>query len=204
MDLRRTSVRLTGFVQDTPSLSYFDDRQCALCLGLTMRVVRELWRRLRGWWLLSAAAAVTALLSWLGQAYPGAYVGAAVAVGVAVVAVVAERGRRELDERAKAKKGSRPYVERVDGIRDPIRLGVHPAAAAKTPEGGTDRTPRFVDRDRLPDVCDALDAGGFVLVVGDSMAGTSSTCVTAWRGNSARSPVGPGSPIGPSKSRVGW
>lgn len=146
-----------------------------------MRVVRELWRRVRGWWLLTAAAAVTAVLSWVGQAYTGVVAAVAVAVGGAVVAVVAERGRRELAERAKSEKGQRLYVSRVDRILDPVRVGVHPAAAAETADGRMNRTPPFVDRDRLPELRAALDAGGFVLVVGDSAAGKSRLAFEAMR-----------------------
>lgn len=57
-------------------------------------------------------------------------------------------------------------VTRVSKLTDPIRLGVHPAAVLE----GT-RVPPFVQRDRLPDLENALATDGFVLVVGDSTAG---------------------------------
>ena len=81
-----------------------------------MRAVRELWHRVRGWWLLTAAAAVTALLSAVGQVFTGAAAAVAVAAISAVVAVFAERGRRDLAERANDKKGQRLYVSRVDRL----------------------------------------------------------------------------------------
>lgn len=146
-----------------------------------MRVVQELWRRVRGWWMLTAAAAVTAVLSAVGRIYTGVVAAAAVAAGGAVVAVVAERGRLQLAERAKAEKVQRLYVSRVDRILDPVRLGVHPAAAAEDADGRMNRTPPFVERDRLPELRAALEAGGFVLVVGDSTAGKTRLAFEAMR-----------------------
>lgn len=74
--------------------------------------------------------------------------------------------------RHRASGGSAPLsVTRVDKIDDPIRLGVHPSAAVVDAYGRTDRVPAFVERDRAADVRDALRAGGFVLLVGDSTAG---------------------------------
>lgn len=128
-----------------------------------MRSVWRWWRRLRGWWLLSAAAVVTAVLSAVGQLYPGIVVAVAVAVGGVVAGVVSDRGRAHLTARTVP---AGLHIGRVDGLTDPIRLRVHRAASV---DG--DPVPPFVERDRLPELVEALRAGGFILVVGDSTAG---------------------------------
>lgn len=137
-------------------------------------------RMVRGWWLVTAAAVITAVSTALGKIYTGAMVAGAVAAVGAVVAVVAERGRAQITERA-ANRAKRVYVERVDRIDDPIRLGVHPAAWLKHADGHADQVPPFVARDRVPDVEEALRLGGFVLVVGDSTAGKSRLAYEAIR-----------------------
>jgi len=148
-----------------------------------MRVVRSWWRQLRGWWLLTVAAGGTAVLSAAGRVYPGLVAAVVVGVGSAVAAVLAERGRAHLADRTKAAPGSRSglYVARVSGIDDPIRLGVHPATAVEHGDGRVDRTPVFVERDRMTDLKAALTAGGFVLVVGDSTAGKTRLAYEAMR-----------------------
>jgi hypothetical protein len=148
-----------------------------------MRVLRGWWRRLRGWWLLTVAAAVTAVLSAVGWVYTGLVAAVAVGVGGAVAAVLTERGRAHLADRAKAAAGSRSglYVAPVGEIEDPIRLGTHPAAAVEGEDGRIDRTPAFVERDQMADVKAALTAGGFVLMVGDSTAGKTRLAYEAMR-----------------------
>ncbi|CAM3539752.1 tetratricopeptide repeat protein [Kibdelosporangium persicum] len=133
-------------------------------------------RIVRGWWLVAGAALITAVLTWLGKIYTGAVVAGAVAAGGAIVAVIAERGRAHIAERANRKPGSL-YVSRVNRITDPIRLGVHPAARIN----GSDQVPPFVRRDRMPELEAALRTGGFVLVVGDSTAGKTRLAFEAMR-----------------------
>ena len=148
-----------------------------------MRVLRGWWRRFRGWWLLTVAAAVSAVLSAVGWVYTGLVAAVAVGVGGAVAAVLAERGRAHLADRAKAAAGSRSglYVAPVGEIEDPVRLGTHPAARVKGEDGRINRTPAFVERDRMADVKAALTAGGFVLMVGDSTAGKTRLAYEAMR-----------------------
>jgi hypothetical protein len=147
-----------------------------------MRVVRGWWPRSRGWWLVAVAAGGTAMLSAAGRVHAGVVVAVAVGTGSAVAAVLAERGRAHLADRAKT-MGSRSglYVARVRGIEDPLRLGVHPAAAVEHGDGRVDRTPAFVERDKMAEVTAALTAGGLVLVVGDSTAGKSRLAYEAMR-----------------------
>jgi eukaryotic-like serine/threonine-protein kinase len=135
--------------------------------------VRRLWRRLRGWWLLTAAAVATAVLSAVGQLFPGIVAGIAVAIGGVVAGVVSDRGRAQLTVRS-APAGV--LVTRVDRLTDPLRLRVHRAASV---DG--DRVPPFVARDRLPELVTALREGGFVLVVGDSTAGKTRLAFEAMR-----------------------
>ncbi|RSM37933.1 hypothetical protein DMA12_34825 [Amycolatopsis balhimycina DSM 5908] len=130
--------------------------------------------------MVTAAAMITAALTAVGKIYTGAIVAGVVAAAGAVVAVIAERGKTHIAERA-ASRSKKLYVERVDRISDPIRLGVHPAAWLKHADGHADQVPPFVARDRMPDVEAALKAGGFVLVVGDSTAGKSRLAYEAMR-----------------------
>jgi hypothetical protein len=137
-------------------------------------------RVVRGWWLVTGAAVITAALTAVGKIYTGAVVAGVVAAAGAIVAVIAERGRAHLADRA-ASRLKKLYVERVDRISDPIRLGVHPAAWLEHADGHADQVPPFMTRDRMPDVEAALKAGGFVLIVGDSTAGKSRLAYEAMR-----------------------
>jgi hypothetical protein len=123
--------------------------------------------------LLTVAAVATAVLSVVGQLFPGIFVAIAVAVGGVAAGLVSDRGRAHLAARS-TPSGVR--VTRVDRLTDPIGLRVHRAASV---DG--DQVPPFVVRDRLPDVVAALRAGGFVLVVGDSTAGKSRLAFEAMR-----------------------
>ncbi|RKT69506.1 hypothetical protein DFJ66_2736 [Saccharothrix variisporea] len=67
-------------------------------------------------------------------------------------------------------------IARVRDLNDPVAVGVHRAApSSRSP------LPPFVPRDRFPDVRDALQAGGFVLIVGDSTAGKTRLAYEAMR-----------------------
>jgi tetratricopeptide repeat protein len=138
-----------------------------------VRTLRRWWHRLRGWWLLTAAAAASATFAAIGRVYPGVALAVAVAIGGMIASVVSERGRARL---AAARASAGAYIERVDRLDDPLKLRVHRAAML---DGS--QVPPFVARDRLPDVCAALDRGGFVLIVGDSTAGKSRLAYEAMR-----------------------
>jgi hypothetical protein len=148
-----------------------------------MRVLRVWWRRIHGWWLVSVAAAASAAMAAVARAYPGLAAAILVAVGGAVAAAISERGRGRLADEATGRARSRTHVyrSRIGRIRDPIRLGVHPAATVQTADGRVDRVPLFVPRDCLPELVAALTAGGFVLVVGDSTAGKTRLAYEAMR-----------------------
>ena len=147
-----------------------------------MRALRMWWRRIRGWWLLAAAAAVTASLAAIGHVYTGLAAAVLVAVAGAVAAVVSERGRSALADPVQGGlTAGQVYVRRVEQISDPIALGVHRAAELPTADGRIDRVPPFVERDRWPEMTAALVAGGFVLVVGDSTAGKTRLAYEAMR-----------------------
>ena len=75
----------------------------------------------------------------------------------------------------------RVFVARADRIVDPIRLGVHPAAAVGAGDGSQNRTPPFVEREVLDDLCAAMTGERFVLVVGDSTAGKTRLAFEAMR-----------------------
>jgi hypothetical protein len=88
--------------------------------------------------LVTAAAVTTAALAAVGKVCTGAVVAGVVVAAGAIAAVVAERGRTHIAERA-ANRSKRLYVERADRANDPIRLGVHPAAWLTRPDGHADR-----------------------------------------------------------------
>lgn len=67
------------------------------------------------------------------------------------------------------------HIARVCRLNDPIAMGVHKAAP------GESSVPPFVPRDRTPELEQALLAGGFVLVVGDSTAGKTRLAYEAMR-----------------------
>jgi eukaryotic-like serine/threonine-protein kinase len=138
-----------------------------------MRFLRRWWHRLRGWWVLAVAAAAAAVLSGVAQVYPSMAAATLVAVGLAVAGVLSERARAQLAARPSS---TGLLVTRVDRLTDPLRLGVHRAAAL---DG--DQVPPFVARDLLPEMVDALGKGGFVLVVGDSTAGKTRLAYEAMR-----------------------
>src|SRR2546421_11208498 len=107
------------------------------------RALRYWWQRLRGWWLLAVAAAAGAVLASVSHRFGGVAAAAFVAVGSAVAAVLAERGRAHLD--AGMPPGPAPWVRRVDRAADPVRLGVH---RARVVAGGAEvRVPPYVEAD---------------------------------------------------------
>jgi eukaryotic-like serine/threonine-protein kinase len=151
--------------------------------GFAMRAWRMLWRRIRGWWLVMMAAAAVAALAAIGRVHTGVWAAVMVAVGSAIAAVISERGRSHLADQAKGDAKDRTPVDltTVAQLPDPIKLGVHPAAEEKTPEGHIDQVPPFIERDQLAGMEQALLAGGFVLVVGDSTAGKTRLAYEAMR-----------------------
>jgi len=110
-----------------------------------------LWRRFRGWWLLTVAAAAAAALAAVGRVYTGVWAAVMVAVGGTIVAAISERGHSHLTGQAKSGSKARAQVYRtqVAQASDPIRLGVHPAAAVKTAHGRIDQVPPFGACQRL-------------------------------------------------------
>jgi eukaryotic-like serine/threonine-protein kinase len=152
-----------------------------------VRLLRRWWHRLRGWWVLAATAAAAAVLSAMAQVYASMTAAAVFAVGLAVVGVVSDRARAQVANRPPS---AGLLVSRVDKLTDPLRLGVHRAAAL---DG--DQVPPFVPRDLFPHLTEALRKGGFVLVVGDSTAGKTRLAYEAVRASLPRHvcvvPTGP-------------
>ncbi|MEV5850119.1 tetratricopeptide repeat protein [Streptomyces sp. NPDC051985] len=137
-----------------------------------------------GWWLLVAVAVGVSTLSWVPRLLPGVVGGAVVAVGVALGAVLTQRGqhlveagaRQTADARRQLLVDDRGRMPRVKEVEDLVGIGVHPAAptadAAPSASAMT-RVPPFVRRDRSADIEQALRTRRFVLVVGESTAGKS-------------------------------
>ncbi|KAA2265092.1 tetratricopeptide repeat protein [Solihabitans fulvus] len=122
---------------------------------------------------------------------------AASAVGaglaVAVFGVTSERAKALLNKRAEQREtlprhvlaaGASGRPRRVRELDDPIALGVHPAEAiTRAVDGRTvvDRVPPYVPRDDQHRLRELADAGGFVLLVGDSTAGKTRAAYEAMR-----------------------
>ncbi|XVQ09202.1 tetratricopeptide repeat protein [Spirillospora sp. CA-255316] len=146
-------------------------------------VLRRDRRRVHGWWLLMAAAAIGAVASLAAASLPALAGSALVAVAGGFAGVLAVRAERSIERNAPVKpsrelQGRPPRVRDLD---DPLAVGVHPALSQTTEAGTVDRCPPFVRRDRSGDVEAALRRGGFVLVVGESTAGKTRAAYEAMR-----------------------
>ncbi|WP_151476398.1 tetratricopeptide repeat protein [Streptomyces albicerus] len=122
---------------------------------------------------LLSAVARPVLVAFLGT--PGAAVagpaGAAAASGGQALDRVAARQQALPGLLRLSRRGRVPTVA---DARDPVWLGVHPAAPNGGGTAGLGRVPAFIDRDMMPQVEAALSAGeGVVLLVGESTAGKS-------------------------------
>lgn len=107
--------------------------------------------------------------------------GAVTGVVTAVLGVFGARGRALVDRSAEVKKALRDQVLggrsiRVAELDDPVLLGAHPAAS-----DGAGQVPAYVARDVDDRVDDALRAGGFVLLSGESTAGKTRVAYEAVR-----------------------
>jgi hypothetical protein len=99
--------------------------------------------------------------------------GAVVGVVTAMAGVVGARGRSLLDRRFERRAALPDEViggrlARVREVTDPVMLGVHPAAA-----DDTGHVPPYIGRDFDHSLDQAIRAGGFVLLTGESTAGKS-------------------------------
>src|SRR5262245_12912776 len=139
-------------------------------------------RRATGWLLLAGVAVVGAVVGVLaGYLLGDRIAGAVTGVVLAVLGVFGARGRALVDRGAEVRTalpdqvlGGRP--QRVRDLRDPVLLGVHPAARD---DGG--QVPAYVVRDVDDQVDAAVRAGGFVLLSGESTAGKTRVAYEAMR-----------------------
>jgi tetratricopeptide (TPR) repeat protein len=127
------------------------------------------------------------------NAWALAAVTAGTAVIIAVAAVWQERYKQAVhrsDEQALKIEGGclvlpTGALPTVGQVTNPIRLGVHPAAAANPPaqpdQLAAERVPVYVPRDIDDQLREYLARGGFVLLVGDSTAGKSRAAYEAMR-----------------------
>lgn len=129
-------------------------------------------RRVRGWLLLVGVAVLGAVVGVLAGVLLGDRIaGAVTGVVLAVLGVFGARGRALVDHGAEVRTalpdqvlGGRPH--KVRELPDPVLLGVHPAARDERGQ-----VPAYVTRDVDDRVDDAVRAGGFVLLTGESTAG---------------------------------
>lgn len=145
------------------------------------------WHRARGWVLLAGAT-----LSGAGCGVAAGYLlsdrvaGAVIGVATAMTGVVAARGKALLETRA-GRRAALPTallggrLVRVGDLTNPILLGVHPAA-----DEGSGSVPPYIWRDFEHALDQAVQAGGFVLLSGESAAGKSRAAYEAIRRNLPR------------------
>ncbi len=123
-------------------------------------LVREGRRRLVGYGLVLVAAMLAGAAAALTKVgIPAAWASGMSSLVAAIAGVVTVRGTSALGE-AKHGRWSLPELIRldsvgrlplVDDLDDPVRLGVHPAAAAER-RGVMTRAPAFISRDVMPQV----------------------------------------------------
>lgn len=139
-------------------------------------------RRTKGWLLLVGVAVAAAVVGVVaGYLLAGEVAGALTGVVAAVLAVFGARGRTLVDRGAEVRAALPDQVlgggpRRVRELDDPVLLGVHPSARD---EAG--QVPAYVARDVDGRVADALLAGGFVLLSGESAAGKTRVAYEAVR-----------------------
>lgn len=139
-------------------------------------------RRSKGWLLLVGVAVLGAVVGILaGYLLDDRLAGAVAGVVTAVLGVFGARGQALVDRGAEVRTalpdqviGGRP--RRVRDLADPVPLGVHPAA-----RDDAGQVPAYVGRDADDRVDEALRAGGFVLLSGESAAGKTRVAYEAMR-----------------------
>lgn len=132
--------------------------------------------------MLLVAAVVGAAFGVLaGLLFDNRLAGAVTGVATGVLGVLGARGKALVDRVAEVRAavpdqvlGGRP--RRVRDLDDPVLFGVHPAA-----HDGAGQVPAYVRRDVDDRVDDALRAGGFVLLSGESTAGKTRVAYEAVR-----------------------
>jgi len=139
---------------------------------------------------LALLAATPVTLAAAGIKDPRALGGATglAAIAVAVGAVWQDRYKRQAQQRderlSKIELLLDGRLPKVRDISNPVQLGVHPARAAEAHSGRPtveEDVPDYVPRDIDDDLHRRLEAGGFVLLVGDSTAGKSRAGFEAMR-----------------------
>jgi eukaryotic-like serine/threonine-protein kinase len=139
--------------------------------------VRVVMSATSGWVFITAAVLATVAGALARVWLPGAFASGAGAAVALAAGVWAARGTSALqagDEQHRAlaggvwlmRSGRLPLVRE---LRDPVLLGVHPAAEIS----GRDRNPAFVPRDVSGRLAGLLRRDRFVLLVGESTAGKS-------------------------------
>ncbi|GAA0729761.1 hypothetical protein GCM10010199_44320 [Dactylosporangium roseum] len=126
---------------------------------------------------------------------PAAVASIAGAVLAAIGGVIAARSSAALDRRTAEVRAvtAHAWVDNggrfplVRDVTDPVHIGVHPAASAAGAAGSApavptgNSVPPFVPRDAMRTLCESLEQGGFVLVLGESTAGKSRLAFEAMR-----------------------
>lgn len=139
-------------------------------------------RRVKGWLLLAGVAVLGAAAGILaGYLLDDRLAGAVTGVVTVVLGVFGARGRALVDRGSEVRNalpdqvlGGRP--RKVSELTDPVLLGVHPAA-----RDSAGQVPAYVGRDVDDRVDEALRAGGFVLLTGESTAGKTRVAYEAVR-----------------------
>ncbi len=139
-------------------------------------------RRTKGWLLVAGVAVVGGAVGVLaGFMFGDRLAGAVTGVVLVVLGVFGARGRVLVDRGAEVRTALPDQVlggrlQRVRELRDPVLLGAHPAAW-----DGSGQVPTYVARDVDDRVDEAVRAGGFVLLSGESTAGKTRVAYEAMR-----------------------
>jgi hypothetical protein len=140
-------------------------------------MLRRAWRRSRGWWLLTVAAAVSAVVGLIAPSLPVLTGSLLIGVIGGLAGVVMVRAQRAID-RSESTPGIARQLRRVRELHDPVSAGIHPALP---PAAGEQVVPPFVDRDQSAALAGLLGINRFVLIVGESTAGKSRMAHEAMR-----------------------
>jgi hypothetical protein len=140
-----------------------------------------MWHRVRGWWLLVAGTAVTAVVAVVTRSLPAMVGAVVVALVTGLAGVLVKRGSEELDEARRTDLEMREKLHSHRRGEPPLVRDVTDLESAGVHRSGGTGVVGFVRRDCSDALEAALRDHRFVLVVGESTAGKSRAALEALR-----------------------